>query len=116
VKFLADESCDWAVVRALRDAGHDVVAVGEVAAGAEDEVVLALAAREGRIVLTEDKDFGRLAYADRSGSAGVMLLRFPAPARKQVAGELVELVWAHGHRLAGAFIVVEPGRARIRRR
>ena len=27
VRFLADESCDYAVVRALRDAEHDVVAV-----------------------------------------------------------------------------------------
>jgi hypothetical protein len=31
--FLADESCDFAVVRALRAAGHDVKAVAEVALG-----------------------------------------------------------------------------------
>jgi hypothetical protein len=30
--FLADESCDFAVVRALRDGGHDAVAEAEVAA------------------------------------------------------------------------------------
>jgi hypothetical protein len=30
VRFLADESCDFAVVRALRSAGHDVLAIGEV--------------------------------------------------------------------------------------
>jgi hypothetical protein len=29
MRFLADESCDFAVVRALRAAGHDVIAVGE---------------------------------------------------------------------------------------
>ena len=28
--FLADESCDFAVVRALREAGFDVTAVSEV--------------------------------------------------------------------------------------
>ena len=28
--FLADESCDFAVVRALRGAGHDVLAVADV--------------------------------------------------------------------------------------
>jgi predicted nucleic acid-binding OB-fold protein len=32
--FLADESCDFGVVRALRAAGHDVKAVAEVALGA----------------------------------------------------------------------------------
>jgi hypothetical protein len=36
VRFLADESCDFAVVRALREVGHDVVAVAEVFPRAED--------------------------------------------------------------------------------
>ena len=36
MRFLADESCDFAVVRALRAAGHAVTAVGEVAVGASD--------------------------------------------------------------------------------
>ncbi|MGH9524422.1 MAG: DUF5615 family PIN-like protein [Terriglobales bacterium] len=40
VRFLADESCDFAVVRALRDAGHDVAAVAELSLGATDEAVL----------------------------------------------------------------------------
>ncbi len=30
MRFLADESCDFAVVRALRAAGHDVVAIAEI--------------------------------------------------------------------------------------
>jgi hypothetical protein len=30
MRFLADESCDFAVVRALRSADHDVVAIAEV--------------------------------------------------------------------------------------
>jgi hypothetical protein len=42
VRFLADESCDFAVVTALRTAGHDVSAVGEINPGAEDPAVLVL--------------------------------------------------------------------------
>ena len=41
MRFLADESCDFAVVRALRAEGHAVKAVSEVAAGASDEKVIA---------------------------------------------------------------------------
>ena len=41
MRFLADKSCDFAVVRALRAAGHDVVAVKDVAPGATDEAVVA---------------------------------------------------------------------------
>lgn len=58
MRFLADENCDLAVVRALRSAGHDVVAVAERSPRAEDPEVIHLALSEGRIVLTEDKDFG----------------------------------------------------------
>lgn len=43
MRFLADESCDFAVVRMLRDAGHDVLAVAEDHRGADDEVVIHLA-------------------------------------------------------------------------
>lgn len=63
MRFLADESCDFAVVKALREAGHDVAAVRDSSRGAADEVVINLAVRENRILLTEDKDFGQLVYA-----------------------------------------------------
>ena len=35
MRFLADESCDFAAVRALRAAGYDVVAVADATRGAE---------------------------------------------------------------------------------
>ena len=47
MRFLADESCDFAVVRALRAAGHDVSTVPDVAPGAEDHIVAALAGSRG---------------------------------------------------------------------
>ena len=62
MRFLADESCDFAVVRALRGRGFDVIAISETCPGAEDQRVIGLARKEGRVLLTEDKDFGRLAY------------------------------------------------------
>jgi Domain of unknown function (DUF5615) len=36
MRFLADESCDFRVVRALRAAGHDVTAAIELVPGAAD--------------------------------------------------------------------------------
>lgn len=75
MRLLADESCDFAVVRALRAAGRDVVAVVELSLRAEDEQVMDLAVREGRIVLTEDKDFGQLVYARSRATGGVLRVR-----------------------------------------
>ena len=78
MRFLADESCDYAVVRALRDAGHDVVAVAESNAQAPDSEVIDVAVSDARLLLTEDKDFGQLVFAHAEPSLGVVLLRYPS--------------------------------------
>jgi predicted nuclease of predicted toxin-antitoxin system len=101
---------------ALRAAGHDVCAVAEAAPSAADEAVLELAVREKRILLTEDKDFGRWVYADDRATGGVVLLRYPATARRTMPAAVIRLVERHGERLAGCFVVVQPGRVRIGRR
>ncbi len=58
LRFLADESCDFAVVRGLRQAGCDALAVSEVSTRSDDLQLIKQATIEGRILLTEDKDFG----------------------------------------------------------
>ena len=116
MRFVADESCDFSVVRALRDAGHDVTAIAEIAPRIEDEEVLKLAHQRGTLLITEDKDFGQLVYASAKATEGVLLLRFPAGARSGLAAAVVELVEKRGDQLTGCFVVLQPGRVRIRRR
>jgi len=70
--FVADESCAGPVIQALREAGHDVVAIAEVAKGASDDQVLECALKEKRVLITEDRDFGELVYARGRSSAGVI--------------------------------------------
>lgn len=113
VRFLADENLDFAVVRALRAAGHDVRALAEESSRTMDAEVIALAAREGRILLTEDKDFGWLAFVGGAGSEGVVLVRFPASARTALGPSIVDLVANQGEGLLGSFTVVQPGQVRI---
>lgn len=116
MRLLADESCDFTVVRDLRVAGHDVLTVGESCPGAEDDHVMNLAAREGRILIPEDKDFGQLVYASGIGMGGVILLRYPATVRANLSRAVVDLVGRRGETLAGRFVVLQPGRVRIGRR
>lgn len=66
LRFLADESCDFAVVRALRAAGHDVDAIAESTPSTADEEVLQRSVSDRRILLTEDKDFGRIVRGCRA--------------------------------------------------
>ena len=43
MQFLADESCDFLLVKTLREAGHDVLAVSEIMPRAEDSDVIRIA-------------------------------------------------------------------------
>lgn len=57
MRFLADESCDFAVVTALRAVGHDVTAIVEINPGAEDDVVLGAPPALGRFGMSFEADF-----------------------------------------------------------
>jgi predicted nuclease of predicted toxin-antitoxin system len=113
--FLADESCDYAVVRALRSAGYDVLAIAELAPQTPDSEVIDLAAKERRVLLTEDKDFGQLVYAELHASSGVILIRFPTSDRETLPTAVLEAIKRLQERLSGAFIVLTPQRIRIGR-
>lgn len=113
LRFLADESCDFAAVRALRAEGFDVLAVAEAIPGAEDDQVIEHAVREGRLLLTEDKDFGQLVYAAGHASCGIVLIRYTAAARSTLGARIVALVRDYGHRLPKSFVVLRPDQIRI---
>ena len=114
LRFFADESCDFAIVRGLRTIGFDVRTVAEVMPGAPDYEVLKTAVSENRILLTEDKDFGEWIFAHKSATAGVVLIRYPANRRSRMIELMTELVSRYGIELLGKFTVLEPGGARIR--
>jgi len=61
MQFVVDESAGVAVVEYLRDAGHDVLAVAEIMPQADDRDILALAAREKRILVTNER-FWRVGF------------------------------------------------------
>ena len=113
LRFLADESCDFAVVRTLRAAGYDVLAVSEVMQRSDDRELIDHAARERRMLLTEDKDFGWLVYVSHADSAGIILIRYPGNVRETLAHAVAQLVREHGPSLMGNFVVVQPGHVRI---
>jgi predicted nuclease of predicted toxin-antitoxin system len=75
VNIVADECCDAPLIDALRNEGHDVLYVKELAPGSDDSTVLQLSVDQARILLTEDKDFGELVVRLRLPAYGVILLR-----------------------------------------
>lgn len=115
MKFLIDESVEFAIVKYLRQAGHDVVAVSEGTIGIRDEEVLKAAYSEKRILVTNDKDFGTLIYFQRMKHHGVVLLRLPDDEVKQKIDRIRVLLDEHAEELADTFVVVDKTTVRIRR-
>ena len=114
MKFLADECCDTGVVASLRADGHDVAYVLERQAGISDEEVLQNAFVEGRILLTEGKDFGELIYRLKKPACGIILIRIDVQKRYEKWPRLEALIAKHGDRLSGHFVVVELNKYRFR--
>ncbi|MBI1789508.1 MAG: DUF5615 family PIN-like protein [Acidobacteria bacterium] len=80
-----------------------------------DKEVMELAQAGHRILLTEDKDFGWLVFVAHMKSPGVVLIRFPASARRRLGSAVRQLMADHSLELAGSFIVLQPGSVRISR-
>jgi predicted nuclease of predicted toxin-antitoxin system len=109
MRLLANENVPGAAVAALEIAGNDVVWIRTAAPGSSDPEVLAWAAREERILVTFDKDFGELARTwGLPAKCGVILLRIPMPRADDVAQQIASRIMARGD-WGGHFSVVEPG-------
>jgi len=116
MKLLADENLDLSVVARFRQAGHQVLAVAEMAPGIPDGVVLDRANAEGAMLITEDKDFGELAFRQCLVHHGVILVRLAGLPGSTKAAILIQLLGDHHLELPGSFSVVSPGMVRIRKR
>lgn len=115
MKVLLDTCVTSSAKPGIEAAGHDVVWSGDWDKDPGDEAILKSAFREGRVLVTIDKDFGELAVLRGAAHCGILrLVNFRAA---QQAAVCVQVLAAHGKDLqSGAIITAEPGRLRIRRR
>jgi predicted nuclease of predicted toxin-antitoxin system len=114
MRFVADESVDLPIVQALREAGYDVTYGAELAPGIDDATVLEEANREGRLLLTADKDFGEMVVRQQRLSTGVVLIRLAGLSNQHKATLTLRAIQENAERLIGHVAVVGVGRVRIR--
>jgi predicted nuclease of predicted toxin-antitoxin system len=115
MKFLADENMDAAIVDRLRQAAHQVWYVLEMEPGISDDEVLALANREGAILITADKDFGELVFRLRRITTGIILMRLAGLSISTKRDLLMLMIQEHESELFSAFTVLAPTSIRIRK-
>ena len=114
MKFLIDVcAASRSMHGMLESLGHDVLSATDGYAHASDEALLALAYEQDRVLITRDKDFGKLIFAHGLPHRSVVrLARMSAAEQVDAMRNLIE---HHSDAmLAGAVIVVTGKLSRIR--
>lgn len=90
------------------------MAVAEIMPEADDEQILQCAVSEGRIVVTNDKDFGEMVFRSGQAHRGVVLLRL-RDERAENKVKVVKAVLAQiGERLQDRYVVATESGIRVR--
>jgi len=116
-KFLADENIPSAVPRFLQDRGFDVKEAGEAGIyGASDDVVMALARKEQRVLLTFDKHFANILVYPPHSHHGIIRIRIHPPLIDDILQALNQLLKKFDlNAIGGSLIVLEREGFRVRR-
>jgi predicted nuclease of predicted toxin-antitoxin system len=117
MRLLLDQDVYATTARFLTGLGHDVVRVGQLGLSrADDSDLLATAQQQGRIFVTRDRDFGGLVFV-RALGMGVIYLRILPSTQNSVHQEIERVLRTYTESdLMNAFVVIEPGRHRFRKR
>ena len=103
LRFLLDEDIGKRTANILRDQGYEIRAVIEEMPGIKDSNVLIEAVKDKRIVVTLDKDFGRLVFRNHEKHIGVLFLRLRKESPENIASAIQKTVEQYGEQLIGKF-------------
>ena len=116
MRFLADQDIYATTIRFVGGLGHDVVTAAQLGlAQAEDRELRRVAREQGLILVTRDRDLGGLVFC-QGDEAGFIYLRILPSPQNAVHVELERvLILCSEQELQRSFVVIEPGRHRMRK-
>ncbi|MCL4508491.1 MAG: DUF5615 family PIN-like protein [Chloroflexi bacterium] len=110
MNFLLDESAEFRLAGVLKTKGHDVKAIAhDYSASLTDEAVLAIATREQRILITNDRDFGELIFRAHLPHTGVIYFRLSDQSLKTKLSWLERVLTEYADQLHRFLVVGEQG-------
>lgn len=113
MKFLVDECTGIWVSRKLTQLGFDSVSAIECMKGASDEEIVRKAVEEKRVIVINDKYFGRLAGFNKL--PGMILLRLKDESIENKVKIVTFILSSHRDAILGNVIIVSETKIRVRR-
>ena len=116
MRFKLDENIGRRGQDLIQAAGHDVATVWDQGLrGVADDELFEVCSREGRALVTLDRDFAQLPRFPPEKGAGIIVLDVgPRTTPEGIIGRLRDFLAVLGTRsVVGALWIVEPGRVRI---
>lgn len=117
MRFLIDNALSPFIGEELSRAGHDAVHVRNLGMqAASDQEIFDYAARDDRVIVSADTDFGTLLAARKETAPSVILFRHGSQHRPPDQAALLNanLPQLVGALETGSIVVIEPERIRIR--
>lgn len=114
MKFQADAHISHELIATLREMGHDCLDSSSIPTRMPDVNVLEMAARDGWVVITADKDFGELVFVHQLDTPGVVLIRLAYPDETERVAHIRRVWPVVITRLPGSFITITPSQIRVR--
>jgi len=117
MKFLVDNALSPSLAIRLRENGHDAIHVRDLGmAVASDEEIFDFAAKEGRVILSADTDFGTILAFRRISKPSVVIFRQSNKKPENVASLFLKNLPSLTEFLMKGYVVIfEDRRMRLRK-
>lgn len=112
--LVVDESVDSGIIKGLRLKGIAVFSISEKLRGISDSEVLKAAFDQNSLLITEDKDFGELAFRLKLEHKGILLIRLSELPRNERIKIAVETISTFSNQMSEKFTVLTKNGLRIK--
>ena len=113
MKFIADVNVEKPVIDYLIEKGYDVKWVPDYDCQISDNDLFDLAKKEKRVIITNDKDFGELAFLQRKVPAGIILFRIKGQPTQEKVRLMDLLLRKYREKLQNYYVVVSRSKIRF---
>ena len=113
-KFIIDVGVGKIIEEWLKKEGYQAIAIRQINPEMEDLDIITIANKEDAIIISMDKDFGELAFKNKLGHKGILLLRLEDAVAKEKLATIQNIIPRYLSELKGKFAVYQNGKLRIR--